>query len=145
MSAREDIAINLQNQLQNMTNPAPGLVSRVYFDVVKIAITQFPAILINTLNDFRQDVAMGLRQSIVDYQLRCYVRGSQIDTLRNELLERIEETIEVSRNRDVAANSENIHNVTSKITGVQVIERELPLGEIVINVQVTYRYKRGVV
>ena len=144
MSAREDIAINLQNQLQNMTNPAPGLVSRVFFDVTKIAITQFPAILINTLNDFRQDVAVGLRQSIVDYQLRCYVRGSQIDTLRNELLERIEETIEISRNRDIVANSENIHNVTSKITAVQVIERELPLGEIVINVQVTYRYKRGV-
>ena len=144
MSAREDIAIDLQNQLQNMTNPAPGLVSRIYFDVTKIAITQFPAILINTLNDFRQDVAVGLRQSIVDYQLRCYVRGTQIDTLRNELLERIEETIEITRNRHIVANSENIHNVTSKITGVQVIERELPLGEIVINVQVTYRYKRGV-
>ena len=40
MSAREDIAKNLVEQLENMTNPAPGKVSRVFFDVQKLAITQ---------------------------------------------------------------------------------------------------------
>ena len=32
MSARENIAKNITEQLENMTNPAPGLVSRVFFD-----------------------------------------------------------------------------------------------------------------
>lgn len=145
MSARENIADNIQEQLVNMTNPAPGLVSRVFFDVAKIAITQFPAILINTLNETREDVSTDLRQGTIDYSLRCYVRGSEIDTLRNNLVERIEEVMEVSRDRDITLNSGNIHNVSTVITGVEVIEREPPLGEVVINVQVKYTYKKGVV
>lgn len=145
MSARENIANNIQEQLENMTNPAPGLVSRVFFDVAKIAITQFPAILVNTLNETREDVSTDLRQGTIDYSLRCYVRGSEIDTLRNNLVERVEEVMEVSRDRDIALNSGNIHNVSTVITGVEVIEREPPLGEVVVNVQVKYTYKKGVV
>lgn len=144
MSARENIANNILQQLENMSNPAPGLVSRVFFDVAKIAITQFPAILINTLNETREDVSTDLRQGTIDYSLRCYVRGSDIDTLRNELVERIEEVMEVSRDRDITLAAANIHNVSTTITGVEVIEREPPLGEVVINVQVKYTYKKGV-
>jgi hypothetical protein len=145
MSARENIANNIQEQLINMTTPAPGLVSRVFFDVAKIAITQFPAILINTLNETREDVSTDLRMGTIDYSLRCYVRGSEIDTLRNNLVERVEEVMEVSRDRDIDLDSGNIHNVSTVITGVEIIEREPPLGEVVINVQVKYTYKKGVV
>jgi hypothetical protein len=145
MSARENIANNIQEQLINMTTPAPGLVSRVFFDVAKIAITQFPAILINTLNETREDVSTDLRRGTIDYSLRCYVRGSEIDTLRNNLVERVEEVMEVSRDRDIDLDSGNIHNVSTVITGVEIIEREPPLGEVVINVQVRYTYKKGVV
>ena len=145
MSARENVANNITEQLQNMTNPAPGLVSRVFFDVAKIAITQFPAVLINTLNETREDVSTDLRQGTIDYSLRCYVRGDQIDTLRNEFVERVEETLEVSRNRDIMLTDANIHNVSTTITGVEVIEREPPLGEVVINAQVKYTYRKGVV
>jgi hypothetical protein len=145
MSARENIANNIVDQLVNMTNPAPGLVSRVFFDVAKIAITQFPAVLVNTLNETREDVSTDLRQGTIDYSLRCYVRGSEIDTLRNELVERVEEVMEASRDRDIDLNSGNIHNVSTVITGVEIIEREPPLGEVVINCQVKYTYKKGVV
>ena len=55
MSARENIAINIVEQLENMQNPAPGKVSRVFFDVSKLAITQFPAILVVTSNEIRDD------------------------------------------------------------------------------------------
>jgi hypothetical protein len=144
MSARENIAKNLQEQLSNMTDPAPGLVSRIFFDVQKLAITQFPAILVVTSNEVRQDIAVNLRQGTIQYQLRCYVRGTEIDTLRNELIERIEETLETQRGRDIDTDSNNIHNVSTQISNVEVIERELPLGEVVVNVDVTYRYKRGV-
>ena len=145
MSARENIAKNLQEQLSNMTDPAPGFVSRVFFDVQKLAITQFPAILMITGNEVRQDISVGLRESTLQYQLRCYVRGTEIDTLRNEIIERVEETLETQRNRDITYDVNNIHSVTTKISGIDVIERELPLGEVQVVVDVTYRYKKGVV
>src|SRR6056300_812662 len=145
MSAREDIAKNIIEQLQNMTDPAPGKVSRVDFEVTKLAITQFPAILMVTGNEIREDISMGLRESTLQYQLKCYVRGTEIDTLRNEIVERIEETLELSRDRDVTLNTTNIHNVKTQITGVDVIERELPLGEVQVVVDVKYQYKKGTV
>ena len=144
MSAREDIAKNIQAQLQNMTDPAVGSVSREFFDVQKLAITQFPAVLVMTAEESREDFTMGERQATIRYNLRCYVRGTQIDTLRNEIVERIEETLEVSRNRDLTLAATNIHNVTTTVAGVEVVERELPLGEVVVQVDVTYRYKKGV-
>ena len=144
MSAREDIAINITQQLQNMTQPAPGLVSRKYFDVVKLAITQFPAILVVTTTEDREDVSMDLRRSKVQYILRCYLRGTELDTERNLLVERIEETLEQQRGRNVSVNSGNIHNVTTRISNIQIVEREIPLGEVVVTVDVFYTYKKGV-
>jgi hypothetical protein len=144
MSARENVAKNLVSQLQNMSEPTPGLVSRVFFDVQKLAITQFPAILIVTSNEVRQDIATTLRQGTIQYQLKCYVRGTEIDTLRNEIIERVEETLETDRSRDVTLNSENIHCVSTTVSSIEVVERELPLGEVVVNVDVTYRHKKGV-
>ncbi len=144
MSARENIATNIFNQLQNITNPALGLVSREFFDVSKIAITQFPAILMNSMNESREDISTDLRQGTIDYQLKCYVRGTQLDTLKNELVERVEEILEVSRDRDITLADTNIHGVSTSITNVEVIERELPLGEIVITVQCVYQYVKGV-
>ena len=144
MSARENIAKNITEQLENMTNPAPGLVSRVFFDVQKLAITQFPAVLVVTSNETREDVATDMREGRIAYELRCYVRGTEIDTLRNEIVERIEETLEVSRDRDIALADTNIHNVTTRVVNVEVVERELPLGEVVVLCDVIYRYKKGV-
>jgi len=144
MSAREDIAINITQQLQNMTSPAPGLVSRKFFDVAKLAITQFPAILVVTTNEDREDVSMDLRRSTTQYVLRCYVRGPELDTLRNEIVERVEEILETQRGRAVTLASTGIHNVTTRVSNVQIVEREIPLGEVVVTVDVLYTYKKGV-
>ncbi len=144
MSARENIAKNIFEQLENMTDPAVNHISREVFDVQKLAITQFPAILMVTGNEVRSDISMGLRESTLQYEMRCYVRGTQIDTLRNEIVERIEETLELSRDRDITKSVDNIHNVTTRISGIDVVERALPLGEVVVTVEVVYRYKKGV-
>jgi len=144
MSARENIAKNLVDQLENMTNPAPGKVSRVFFDVTKLAITQFPAILVVTTNETREDISVEEREATIEYQLRCYVRGTEIDTLRNDLVENIETTLEVSRDRDISLSETNIHNVTTHVTNIEVVDRELPLGEVNVTVECIYRYKKGV-
>ena len=75
---------------------------------------------------------------------QCYVRGTEIDTLRNGVIENIEETLEASRDRDITLSTSNVHNVTTHITNIEVIDRELPLGEVVITVAVTYTYTKGV-
>tara|TARA_B100001245_G_C22563060_1_gene280866 strand:+ start:94 stop:531 length:438 start_codon:yes stop_codon:yes gene_type:complete len=144
MSARENIAKNIVSQLDNMTDPSPNLVSREKFDIQKLAITQFPAILVVTANEEREDLSTDTRVGLITYELRCYVRGSQIDTQINELVERIEETIEVSRNRDLTLAATNIHNVSSQVVSIEKIDRELPLGEAICNVNVRYTYKKGV-
>jgi len=144
MSARENIAINIRQQLETMTDPAPGLVSRKWFDVAKLAITQFPAILVVSTNENREDISTDLRRGVLEIVLRCYVRGSELDTLRNEIIERIEEQLETQRDRDITLANANIHNVSTHIRNIQVIEREIPLGEVVITVEVVYAYKKGV-
>ena len=145
MSARENIAKNIVEQLENMTNPAPGLVSRVFFDVQKLAITQFPAVLVVSTQETKTDISTDLRQGSLIIECRCYVRGTEVDTLRNEIIERIEETLETSRDRDIILADTNIHNVKTQVTDIAVVERELPLGEATVSVNVIYTYKKGVV
>ncbi len=144
MSARENIAKNIVHQLENMTTPAPNFVTREHFDVQKLAITQYPAILVYTANEDREDISTDERQSNITFQLRCFVRGNQLDTQRNELCENISETLEKSRDRDLTLAHENIHNVSTTISNVEVIERELPLAQMNINVNVRYTYTKGV-
>ncbi len=145
MSARENIAKNIETQLLTMTNPQPGLVSRKFFDFTKIAITQFPAILITTNDETREDISMDLRRANLVVTLRCFVRGNELDTLKNEIIERVEEQLETQRGRDIDLSANNIHNVTTRISAIEVIEREQPLAEVVITVNVIYTYKKGVV
>lgn len=144
MSARENITKNIVEQLENMTDPGVAHVARDKFDAEKLAITQFPAILVVTQNEDREDIATDLRQSNLAIQLRCYVRGTQVDTLRNELVENISETLEKSRDRDLTLAATNIHNVSTRISNVEVVDRETPLGEVIVTATVTYTYKKGV-
>ena len=73
------------------------MVTREPFDVEKLAITQFPAILVQTNNETRNTESMasgGLRQGNIIYNIRGFVRGTELDRQRNELIEAIEETLE---------------------------------------------------
>tara|TARA_R100001460_G_scaffold82978_2_gene123883 strand:+ start:7399 stop:7836 length:438 start_codon:yes stop_codon:yes gene_type:complete len=143
MSAREAITVDIIEQLKNMSNPAAGLVSREYFDFEKLAITQYPAILVFGSNEDRTDITFTERQGTLNIQLRCFLRGTNIDQKRNQLIEQIEQTIETQSNRDVTIDKDATHYVVSRITNIEVIERQPPLAEIVIALDVEYVYKRG--
>ena len=95
-------------------------------------------------NEDREDISTDERQSNITFQLRCFLRGNELDTQRNELCENISETLEKSRDRDLTLAHENIHNVSTTISNVEVIERELPLSQMNINVNVRYTYTKGV-
>ncbi len=144
MSRREDFAENIVKVLKDMADPKPILVTREPFDVEKLAITQFPAILISTGLEVRLDNSMGIyRQATIRYTIRAFVRGGNnknVDKLRNEIIERIEETLDLDRTRGT-----NNTDMTTQVIQINVPERLPPLGEAVIEVDVRYRYQKGVV
>jgi hypothetical protein len=143
MSARETIAEDIREQLINMSDPAPGTVTREFFDFEKLAITQYPAILVVTGNEERTDVSLSERQGILQVELRCFVRGNELDTKRNQLIEVIEQTLEGSRGRNLTTNKDATHYVETRVTNVEVIERNPPIGQVIVTVEVEYMYKRG--
>lgn len=140
MSIREDIAKNIVDVLKDMSDPKPVLVTREYFEVEKLAITQFPAIYIQTLNETRNDVTMNTnrRQGLLNMVLRVFVRGVELDRLRNDIIERIEETLDTDRRRSTAITTMN-----TQVRAIRVIPRLAPLGEVEIEVEVKYTYLKG--
>jgi len=146
MSNREDIAVNVLQVLQDMNPPRPVLVTREPFDVEKLAITQFPAVLITTGNETREDNAMGgSRRGTIEVQIRGFVRAYgrsaqiiTVDQKRNELIERIEETLNQDRTRELTDKAS-----TTRVRNVEVIDRTPPLGEFLMVVDVQYSFTKG--
>lgn len=141
---REQIADNVVQVLKTMEDPRPVLITREPFVVQELAITQFPAILVQMLREERNTITMGAsgagrRQGQIIYNLRGFVRGNDLDRKRNDLIERIEEVLDSDRYRGLLANG-----VTdSQITVIEIVERQPPLAEILIEYTVTYNYLRG--
>ena len=143
MSARENIAKDIVEQLQNMSNPAPALVTREFFEFDKLAITQFPAILVICTKEDREDISLAERQGTLEVELRCFVRGAKLDFARNNIIERCEEALEDNRDRNITIDDTVTHYVNSNITNIEVIERIAPIGQVNLTLTVTYVYKRG--
>ena len=140
MSFRNDFAENIVDVLTNMQDPKPGIVSREPFDVEKLAITQFPAILIVTGNESRTDYAVNKRQGIILYTIRAFMRGVDLDRIRNDMIERIEETLAA----DVYRGSTR-KNINTQVLSIEVIDRLAPLAEVAITLEVRYLYDKGTV
>lgn len=151
MSTRELIAQNIQEVLKDMSPPRVGLCTREPVDIEKIAITQFPAIVVESGNELREDIAMGkYRRGTIEYTIRAYVRSDSrnqnivsIDQKRNELIERIEESLNTDRMREVDSAGEGL-NTTTQVTQIQIQPRVPPLGEFTMTVEVKYNFRGGV-
>ena len=141
MSIREDIVNDIVTTLENIADLQPVLVTREPFDVEKLAITQFPAILITSVNEERatETMSAGIRQSTIAYTVRGFVRGNEIDKKRNDLIEAIEEALDADRNRGKSSNQV----LDTQIASIEVVDRLPPLGEVVLTVNVRYIFTRG--
>jgi len=141
MSIREDIVTNIVTTLQNITDLQPVLVTREPFDVEKLAITQFPAILITSVNEERttETMSAGIRQGTIAYNVRAFVRGNEIDKKRNDLIEAIEEALDADRNRGKSSRQV----LDTQIVSIEVIDRLPPISEVVLTVNVRYIFTRG--
>lgn len=142
MSIREKIAENLVETLKEITLPvATKYVTREPFDFDKLSNAQFPAILVRTANEDREDNTVGgntaRRLSTINYELICYVKGKNIDTARNNIIEGIEEKLDADRTRGGNA-------LDTSIRSVEVDQGSItPIGGVIITLRVLYDFTRG--
>jgi hypothetical protein len=146
MSLRQDIVTEIIRVLKEIEEPRPVLVTAQPFEVDKLAITQFPALLVKFTNENRETVSMGApgagrRTGEITCEIRAFVRGSdvEIDTKRNTLLEALEEQLEFDRYLGLQSSGV----LDSQITTIEVIDRQAPLAEMRIELTVNYTYLRG--
>jgi len=142
MSVRESIANNLVETLQATIDPvAIKYVTREPFDFDKLSSAQFPAILVRSAGEDREDSSIGgsitQRMATINYEFICYVKGFVIDSARNNLIEAIEEALDVDRLRGGYA-------LDTQIINIEIDEGSIdPIGGIIITVRVLYQYTRG--
>ena len=152
MSTRELITQNILEVLSDMSPPRPAFITREPFELEKLAITQFPAVLVETGNETREDIAMGgYRRGVIQVSIRGFVRSDSrnthvvsVDQKRNDLIERIEESLNSDRSREIDSAGEGL-NTTTHVTDITVQPRIPPLGEFVMTVEVRYNFRKGAV
>jgi len=141
MSVRENIAGNIVTTLQAITSPKVKKVTREPFDFDKLSNAQFPAILVRTANESREDASMGgsatSRHGTIDYELVCFVKHKNIDTARNQIVEAIDEKLDDDRTRGG-------HAIDTQVISVEVDDGTIdPIGGVIVTVQILYSYTRG--
>ena len=145
MSIREDIASDIITKLDAISSPIEfKKITREPFDPEELSNAQFPACYVQTGDETRElitlgDVGTGKRQGTIDFVIVGFVKGttSNIDTLRNQLIEVVEETLDNDISR--AGNALNTQIVEAN-TDEGVI---FPYGGVRIVVRVDYQYTRG--
>ena len=145
MSKRESIAGDIITKLDAVSSPIElKLIKREPFEPEELSNAQFPAAYVQTGDETREmlslgDVGTGKRQRTIDFLIVGFVKGTtaNIDTLRNQLIEVIEETLDadITRNGN-ALNTQVIEANTDE--GVL-----FPYGGIRIVVRVLYEFVRG--
>jgi hypothetical protein len=142
MSVRESVASNIVTTLQAATTPVtPVYVTREPFDFNELSNAQFPAILIQTASESREDVTIGndaiRREGVITYELIGYVKSTTIDAARNNLVETIEEALDVDRTRGGNA-------LDTQIVSIETDEGAIsPVGGVIVTVNVMYNFVRG--
>ena len=142
MSIREDIATNVFDTIKAIKTPvAVKYATREPFDFDKLSNAQFPAVLVRSSDEDREDSTVGgsmsQRMATINYQLICYVKGQVVDTARNNIIEAVEEALDVDRTRGG-------HALDTQIVSIETDEGSIdPIGGVIITLRVLYQYQRG--
>ena len=143
-SLRQQIADSIVRSLRDIEDPQPRLVTKEPFEVSEIAITQFPAVLVTLRQEDRETVTMGVpgtgrRMGTILFEIRAYVRGAELDSKRNTLLEALEEKLEQYRYLDLRDSGV----IDSQIIKIEIVDLQPPLAEMLIELEVRYNYLRS--
>ncbi|MAL46995.1 hypothetical protein [Hyphomonas sp.] len=143
MSTRENIASNIASTISGITSPSIKKVTRQPFDLDELSDKQYPAVIVQTSEETREDIEMGdgakRRQGTIDFIISGFVKGaeSNIDTLRNQLITSIETELESDITRSGNA-------LDTEIVSVETDEGTLfPIGGIRMTIRCIYTFESG--
>jgi hypothetical protein len=144
LSLREQVAENVVKIIKELDNPRIRLVTREPIEPDKLAITQFPAVLVQMDIEERETITMGMggqgrRMGTIIYTVRGYVRGTELDKTRNELINGLELVLDEDRYLGLSTSGV----IDSQLTKIEIVNRLPPLAEIRLEFQVKYNYLRG--
>ena len=145
MSVREDIANNILTTIQAISSPTIKKATRQPFPLDELSEQQYPAVLIQTQLETKEDQELGsggkTRINTLEFLITGYTKGaeSNIDTSRNELAEAIENKLE----EDITRNG---NALDTEIVEIETDAGELfPYGAITMIVRVIYEHQSGAV
>tara|TARA_B100000965_G_scaffold376650_1_gene370123 strand:+ start:107 stop:544 length:438 start_codon:yes stop_codon:yes gene_type:complete len=143
MSVRENIASNIKTVIDAISSPDVKLCTRQPFQLEELSQQQYPAIIVQTSEENRDDSELGsgarTRHGTIDFVILGFVKGaeSNIDTLRNQLITAIETALESDITRDSNA-------LDTEIIQVETDEGTLfPVGGIRMTIRCMYQYQAG--
>lgn len=143
MSVRENIASNIQTVLAAITSPLVKKVTRQPFLLDELSEQQYPAIIVQTSEENREDSELGSgakrRIGTIDFVILGFVKGaeSNIDTARNALITAIETALE----SDITRSS---NALDTEVISVETDEGSLfPVGGIRMTVRCMYEFDSG--
>ena len=143
MSTRENIASNIASTISGITSPSIKKITRQPFDLDELSDKQYPAVIVQTSEETREDIEMGdgakRRQGTIDFIISGFVKGaeSNIDTLRNQLITSIETELEPDITRSGNA-------LDTEIVSVETDEGTLfPIGGIRMTIRCIYTFESG--
>ena len=143
MSTRENIASNIASTISGISSPTIKKVTRQPFDIDELSDKQYPAVIIQTSEETREDIELGTgaktRQGTIDFVVSGFVKGaeSNIDTKRNQLITAIETELESDITRSGNA-------LDTEIVSVETDEGTLyPIGGIRMTIRCIYTFEAG--
>jgi hypothetical protein len=141
MSKREDIASHIASTISGISSPSINKVTRQPFNLEELSQQQYPAVLVQTQEETKEDQELGegakTRICNLEFLITGYIKGSEsnIDTARNTLATAIETALET----DITRNSKALDTeVISLETDAGTL---FPYGAISMVVRVVYEHE----
>ena len=141
MSKREDIASHIVTTILAISSPSVKKCTRQPFPLEELAESQYPAVLVQTQEETKEDQELGdgakTRVATLEFLITGYVKGveSNIDTARNNLASAIETQLE----SDITRNNKALDTeVISLETDAGTL---FPYGAISMVVRVIYEHE----
>jgi len=141
MSVRENIASNLVTTVQAVSSPSIKKVSRQPFPLDELSQQQYPAVLIQTIEETKEDSELGsgakTRIANLEFGITGYVKTNEdnIDTARNNLASAIETQLESDITRGGNALDTEVISIETDAGSL------FPYGAVLMTVRVMYEHQ----
>lgn len=141
MSVRENIASNIVTVIDAISSPDVKKVSRQPFPLDELSQQQYPAVLVQTIEETKEDSELGssakTRINILEFGITGYVKTNEdnIDTARNNLASAIETALETDITRSGNALDTEVISIETDAGTL------FPYGAILMTVRVMYEHQ----